>query len=438
MGIGFCRNLIKKGFAVSGYDIVPQLVDRFVQSGGTATSSPKEAAQSAEVFLVIVINSAQVTSALFQEETGAVHGLPKNAAIIISSTVPGGYCQEVRKRLDTEFGRPDILLLDCPVSGGASGAADGTLTVFACGTDDGMTLADPVLRAIGSKIYRIQKSDSSNGETGSGANGKVCHQVIPEIAIALVAEVMALAARAGLNTQQVYDHLQSGEGASWIMENRIPHALEGDETVYSAMTNSQKDSSIIVRTAEEKSFPVPLVAAAEQLYQTTVYLGWGGMDDAALWRLFLPGRPGDAIHQQTKVRADAAHAAISLQEIEDIMVGVHLAATAESRGFTEAVGLNADQMFDIICGAAGWNVQFERYARKMKQGPWYLREIEESKQIGIKLVSDARNCSVVQSGLHISQAKGVAKASSIGAPLPISSAAVQFFELQVGPLSEGK
>lgn len=394
MGIGFCRNLIKKGFSVSGYDIVPQLVDRFVQSGGTATSSPREAAQGAEVFLVMVINSAQVTFALFQEETGAVHGLPKDAAIIISSTVPGLYCQEVRKQLDTEFRRPDILLLDCPVSGGASGAADGILTVFACGTDDGMTLADPVLRAIGSKIYRIQKSDSSNGETGSGANGKVCHQVMPEIAIALVAEVMALAARAGLNTQQVYDHLQSGEGASWIMANRIPHALEGDETVYSVMANSQKDSAIIVRTAGEKSFPVPLVATAEQVYQTAIYLGLGGVDDSALWRLFLPGRSGDAIHQQTKVKTDATRAAIGLQDIEDIMVGVHLAATAESRGFTQAVGLNADQMFDIVCGAAGLNVQFERYARKMNQGPWYLREIEESKQIGIKLVSDSRTCGV--------------------------------------------
>ena len=341
------------------------------------------------MLLVIVINHVQVTSVLFQEGTGAVHGLGKNAAIIISSTVPGAYAQEVRTRLDTEFSRPDIVLLDCPVSGGASGAADGTLTVFSCGTDQGFSLANPVLQSIGSKIYRIKKADSTNGETGSGANGKVCHQVIPEIAIALVAEVMALAVRAGLNTQKVYDHLQSGIGASWIMKNRIPHALEGDETVYSAMTNSQKDSSIIVRTAGEKSVPVPLVATAEQIYQTTVYIGWAGMDDSATWRLYLRGQPDDAVHQHTKVAADA-ETAISLQEIEDIMIGVHLAATAEARAFTDAVGLNSEQMFEIVCSAAGWNVQYEKYALKMKKGPWYLREIEESKEAGIRLVSCLR------------------------------------------------
>ncbi|KAI0967912.1 hypothetical protein F4678DRAFT_444897 [Xylaria arbuscula] len=66
------------------------------------------------------------------------------------------------------------------------------------------------------------------------------------------------------------------------MQNRIPHALDDDQAVYSAMTNSQKDSSIIVRTAGEKSVPVRLVAVAERIYQTTVFIGWAGMGDAAL------------------------------------------------------------------------------------------------------------------------------------------------------------
>lgn len=398
MGIGFSRNLIEKGFVVSGYDVVPRLVHRLVETGGKATSSPKEAAENAEVLVIIVINQFQVSSVLFAEGTGAVHGLPKNSAIVISSTVPGAYCQEVRRRLDIEFNRPDVLLLDCPVSGGASGAASGKLTVFACGTDDGFKLASPVLDAIGSKICRIQTADGRPGPTGSGANGKVAHQVIPEIAIALVAEVFALAARAGLNTRTVYDHLQGGEGASWIAGDRIPHALAGEDgtaIVHSAMTNSQKDSSIIVRAAGERSVPVPLVAAAEQVYQTAVCLGWAAMDDAALWRLYAPhsshgsgSSSSQLVHEQTRVAADASRGGcITLQDIEDIMAGVHLAATAESRAFTDAVGLHRGQMFDIVCGAAGWNRQFERYAPRMRKGPYYLQEIDGARQYGVKLVS---------------------------------------------------
>jgi 3-hydroxyisobutyrate dehydrogenase-like beta-hydroxyacid dehydrogenase len=70
----------------------------------------------------------------------------------------------------------------------------------------------------------------------------MCHQVLPEVDIALAAEAMALPARAGLNTQEVFDAVQASDGASWIFGNRVPHMLEGDKTVYSAIPNSQKDS----------------------------------------------------------------------------------------------------------------------------------------------------------------------------------------------------
>jgi 3-hydroxyisobutyrate dehydrogenase len=387
MGRGMSNNLLKKGFVVKGYDVIPSLIDQFIRNGGEKASSPKAAAEATDILLLMVVNSAQVNSVLFQEESGAVNGLRSNAAIIISSTVPGSYVREIRGRLDREFGRPDILLLDCPVSGGASGAAEGTLTIFACGTDEGMERADAVLQAVGTNIHRIRDTEKRPGTTGSGANGKVCHQVLPEIAIALVAEVMALATRVGMITQEVYDHIQAGEGASWIMADRIPHALQGDETVYSAMTNSQKDSSIVVRTASELSVPVPLVATAEQVYQTAVNIGWAGMDDSALWRLYLREQPDDAVFRQSMSPSIARDDTVHIQDLVDIMVGVHLAATAEFTLFTRAVGLDMEQMYSIVSQAAGWNVQFERFALEMGNGHRPLQAIAESREAGRKLVS---------------------------------------------------
>lgn len=62
------------------------------------------------------------------------------------------------------------------------------LRIFACASDAGMQLCYPVLQAMGIKIHRIDDSNKRPGPTGSGANGKVCHQVIPEIAIEMVGE----------------------------------------------------------------------------------------------------------------------------------------------------------------------------------------------------------------------------------------------------------
>lgn len=230
------KHLLKEGFQVTGFDVYQPLVKRLVEAGGQGSSSPAEAAKAADVTVIMVTSAAQVEAVLFDGEGGAVNGLRPGAVIVISSTVPPQFCDEVRSRLDNEFTRPDVLLLDCPVSGGTPRAASGHLSIFSSGDDEGLRKADPVLRALSAVLYKIP------GGIGFGSRAKMCHQVLPEIEIALANEAMALAARAGLNTQEVFDAIQASDGWSWINGNRIPHMLEGDKTIYSAVPNSQKDS----------------------------------------------------------------------------------------------------------------------------------------------------------------------------------------------------
>lgn len=109
------EHLLKNNFVVAGFDVYAPLVDRLVEEGGKSAVSPAAAAAEAEVLLVMVTSSAQITSVLFEPTNGAVHTLPQHAVIIVSSTVPPQYCEEVRLRLDDDFNRQDVYLLDCPV-----------------------------------------------------------------------------------------------------------------------------------------------------------------------------------------------------------------------------------------------------------------------------------------------------------------------------------
>lgn len=230
------KQLVTKGFPVSCYDIYPPSIEKLVQAGGKATTSPADAARAADMLVVMVVGPGQVSAVLFDKDTGAVHGLRQNAIIIITSTVPSEFYEEVQGRLHGEFGRRDVTLLDCPVSGGTTGAAAGTLTIFSSGPDDGLDKAQPVLKGMGTKLCRIP------GGICFGSKAKMCHQVPPEVQIALSNEVMAFAAKAGLNTQATFDAVQASDGWSWVNGNRIPHMLEGDKSVYSAVPNSLKDS----------------------------------------------------------------------------------------------------------------------------------------------------------------------------------------------------
>lgn len=230
------KHLLKEGFTVTGFDIFQPLVDKFADAGGIAGASPAEVAKSADVIVIMVNNSSQISSVLFDDKTGAVANLRESAAVIVSSTVPPSFCDEVRAKLDSEFKRPDVYLLDCPVSGGTPRAASGELSIFSSGPEAGLEKARPVLEALSAVLYTI------TGGIGAGSKAKMCHQIMPEVEIALANEAMALAALAGLNTQAVFDAVQASDGWSWINGNRIPHMLEGDQTIYSVIPNSQKDS----------------------------------------------------------------------------------------------------------------------------------------------------------------------------------------------------
>lgn len=230
------RHLLSQKFPVTGYDIYAPAVEAFKAGGGDGADNPSKAASEADILLLMVISASQVSSVLFAPETGAIHALREGAAIIISSTVPPSFYEELRERIENEFGRKDIHVLDCPVSGGTPRAADGTLSIFASGSKDALDFAQPVLSALSARLYKIP------GGIGFGSKAKMCHQVMPEVDIALTAEVMALAARAGLNTQEVFDTVQASKGSSWIIGNRVPHMLQGDTKIYSAETSSQKDS----------------------------------------------------------------------------------------------------------------------------------------------------------------------------------------------------
>ena len=77
---------------------------------------------------------------------------------------------------------------------------------------------------------------------------------------------------------------------------------------------------------------------------------------------------------------------LTIQDIVDIFTGSHLATAVEAMGFTEAIGLDTDVMYDIISKAAGSNTQFVQHVPKMKKPSWSMKDIPEAVNIMKRLV----------------------------------------------------
>lgn len=274
MGLGMAKSLLRAGHAVSGYDLSEKATAALSAAGGRAGISPADAAESAGVVLVVVVNSAQTESALFGA-SGVVPVMRPGSVIISCATMAPGAARAFAARC-AEHG---VLYLDAPMSGGAARADTGELTFMASGPPEAFAAARPALDAMAGKVYEL------GNEAGIGASFKIVNQLLAGVHIAAACEAITFASKLGLDIAKVYEVITASAGNSWMFENRVPHILEGDYSPRSAVNIFTKDLGIVSDIGRAETFPLPIAASALQMFLMTAAAGMGKDDDASPARL---------------------------------------------------------------------------------------------------------------------------------------------------------
>ncbi len=277
MGMGVAMSLLREGFEVHACDMRPEVVQKVVDAGGIRAESPAAMAPLVDVLITVVVNADQTETVLFGDNGAAAYMKP-GSVVIASATVSPEFAKALGKRL-ADAG---LLMIDGPISGGAAKAMAGEMTVMSSGTPEAYAKCEDVLEAIAGKVYRL------GDEVGPGSVVKMVNQLLAGVHIAAAGEAMALAIRAGANPDQVYEVITNSAGNSWMFQNRVPHILAGDYTPLSAVNIFVKDLGIVLDYAKKSVFPLPLSAAAHQMYMSASAAGHGGEDDSAVIKVF-PG-----------------------------------------------------------------------------------------------------------------------------------------------------
>lgn len=384
-------NLVKNGFSVTGYDVYQPLVDKFVEAGGKPAKTPKEAASGADFFVSMVANAAQNLGLLFEGDDAVINGLGKGKTFVLCSTCPPYFLHELREKLDKDFGRPDVKLLDCPVSGGTIRAANGTLSIFSSGPDDDLDNAKQVLETMSGNLYRM-------GSISAGTKTKTIHQLLAATNICTASEAMGLAATVGLNTQATMEYVNKSDGASFMFENRAPHMIKDDWHPYSALAIILKDAGIVTDTARKNQFPTPLADTAEETYWQGVQAGMLRDDDAKIVQLYLPKSQGSLVSQMADadVKMTSSHQ-VSKDTVVDLLCGIHLAASVEGMAFCKHLGMDRKLMYEIISKAAGWNAMFTKCIPGMlEKDSWSLTDYPRAEEVRDKLSTAVEKCRLLK------------------------------------------
>lgn len=276
MGMGAAKSCIKAGLTTYGADLNPKALEELKTFGATAVSTNAgDFADKLDAVLLLVVNAAQVNAVLFGDNALAPK-LKKGTAVMVSSTISAQDAKGISQKL-TDLG---LIMLDAPVSGGAAKAVLGEITVMASGSQEAFDKLQPVLDAIAGKVYRIGDA------IGLGSTVKIIHQLLAGVHIAAGAEAMALAAKAGIPLNLMYDVVTNAAGNSWMFENRMKHVVEGDYTPLSMVDIFVKDLGLVNDTAKSLHFPLHLASTAYSMFTEASNAGFGKEDDSAVIKIF--------------------------------------------------------------------------------------------------------------------------------------------------------
>ena len=209
MGMGMARNLLAAGYDVLAYDVATPPLERFVGQSGRQASHPAQIGAACQRVLVMVVNGAQV-EAVVQGEHGLLQTMTRGT-ILVCSTIALAELHRVAERAAAQ----GVTVIDTPVSGGVEGAAEGTLTIF-CGGDPASVEAHrSILQVVGAHVAHL-------GPLGAGLIGKLANNLILGVGRLAIAEAMAMAKKAGVPLDTLYQTLKT-----CTADSRLLRALEG-------------------------------------------------------------------------------------------------------------------------------------------------------------------------------------------------------------------
>jgi 3-hydroxyisobutyrate dehydrogenase len=246
----------------------------------TAAASAQDAAAATSVTITMLPAGAQVRE-VYTGENGIIAAAPEGALLIDCSTIDVATAREVHQAA-AEAGRA---MLDAPVSGGVAGAAAGTLTFMAGGSEDAFARARPALEAMGRTIVHA-------GGPGNGQAAKVCNNMILGISMIAVAEAFSLGEKLGLDAKTFFEITSKASGSCWAMLNHLPvpgivetSAANRDFKPGFAAAMMVKDMGLSQEAAGQVGAATPLGAVAAALYGEFVESGHGGLDYSAIIQL---------------------------------------------------------------------------------------------------------------------------------------------------------
>lgn len=280
MGAPMAANLLQAGHQVCVFDLLPEIVDSLV-SLGAASAATATLAAAGKDFVISMLPSGKHVEAVFLAEQGVLSVLSKDTVIMDCSTIDVATAQKVAAAAKSL----DVLMMDCPVSGGVAAAKAGTLSFMCGGSAQAFEKVQPILAAMAKHVFHA-------GDNGAGQIAKICNNMLLAVHMIGTSEALQLGVDNGMNPKVLSDIMLASSGRNWSLEVYNPYPNVDQSTPASNnyepgfMVNLMcKDLGLALEAAENSDSETPMGALAQKLYRLHAERGNGERDFSSILEL---------------------------------------------------------------------------------------------------------------------------------------------------------
>jgi 3-hydroxyisobutyrate dehydrogenase len=272
MGHGMATSALRAGIPTIVWNRTPAATRDLAGLGADVAETVADAARRAAIVVTMVTDTDAVIS--IARDQGMLAALAPGAIWVQMSTIGVAGIERVAAMVRDE--RPDVILLDAPVSGSRDPAEQGQLTIFASGPQQARSRVAALFDALGQRTVWV-------GGVGAGSRLKLVNNTLVAFAAEGVATSAALARRLGLETQMVVEALGGSPLVSSWQAAKLQRIAKGEFSAQFALSLALKDVRLALQAADDDRFAALACLAHE--WQQAVDQGLGGQDLTVVTRV---------------------------------------------------------------------------------------------------------------------------------------------------------
>jgi len=270
MGGHMARRLAEAGFRVTAWNRTADKAAALAAAGVALAGSPAGAASEADV-VICMLSSGPVCDEVLLAAGGVLEAMRPGATLVVMSSIP----VETARSQAGQAAERGVRYVDAPVSGGETGARDGSLAIMAGGAAQEVAALADVFAPLG-RLTHI-------GPAGTGQLAKLANQLIVASNICAVAEALVLAERGGADPAKVREALLGGFADSTVLRQHGQRMVDGNFTPGGPAKYQLKDTGTALALAGALKLQLPIAATVDALFRRLVEEGGGDLDHSAVF-----------------------------------------------------------------------------------------------------------------------------------------------------------